>query len=78
MDETSHQGSAANRVRVKVLLGIGDQVDITADAPDAEGVQRYPAADVARDVGVEARALPGMRLTALVDENDRLYGFRKA
>lgn len=64
------------RVRVKVLLGIGADVDITADAPDAELVQRYPADVVAGEAGVEVKDLPGMRLTARVRDDGRLEEFR--
>jgi hypothetical protein len=66
------------RVRVRVLLLVGDQAEIVADAADVEGAQRYAAAVVAADTGVEVSQLPGMRLSALVGDDGRLSGFRTA
>lgn len=66
------------RVTVRVLLLFGDQAEIVADAADATEPERYPAAEVATAVGVEARELPGMRLTAEVGPGDRLRDFRRA
>ncbi|MEV6674581.1 hypothetical protein [Streptomyces sp. NPDC051162] len=79
-DRSTAEGDddVSDRVDVKVLLLFGDQAEITADAADAEGVQRYPAADVATDAGVAVSQLPGMRLTALVGDDGRLSEFRTA
>ncbi|MEU5426854.1 hypothetical protein AB0H73_14790 [Streptomyces olivoreticuli] len=79
-DRSTAEGDddVSDRVDVKVLLLFGDQAEITADAADAEGVQRYPAAVVAADAGVTVSQLPGMRLTALVGDGGRLSEFRTA
>ncbi|MFJ2740345.1 hypothetical protein ACIO3O_11815 [Streptomyces sp. NPDC087440] len=66
------------RVKVRVLLVFGDQAEIVADAPDAVEPARYPAREIARELGVAASELPGMRLTAAVGPRDRLSGWRTA
>ncbi|WP_267244369.1 hypothetical protein [Streptomyces sp. PR69] len=68
----------SERVRVKVLLLVGDQAEIVADAPDAEEPVRYPVAEIAAAVGVPERRLPGTRLTAEVGPGDRLSGWKLA
>ncbi|MFF4403809.1 hypothetical protein [Streptomyces sp. NPDC001404] len=74
----SYPASGGGRVRVKVLLGIGDQVDIAADAPGVEEVQRHPADAVAQQAGARLEDLPGMQLTAGVDDQGRFHEFRRA
>ncbi|MEU2180090.1 hypothetical protein [Streptomyces thermolilacinus] len=64
------------RVNVKVLLLIGQDAEIVADAPDADTPVRYPAAEIAEAVGLPLRDLPGTRLTAVVGSGDRLTGWR--
>jgi hypothetical protein len=61
-----------------VLLLVGDQAEVVADAADAAAPARYPAGDIAAAVGVPARELPGRRLTAVVGAGDRLSGWRLA
>ncbi|MFF2522257.1 hypothetical protein [Streptomyces liangshanensis] len=61
---------------VKVLLLIGDQAEIVADHPDAGDPVRYPAADIAKAVGLTVGDLPGRRLTATVGEDDQLSGWQ--
>jgi hypothetical protein len=68
-------------VRVRVLLLFGDEAEIVAaDVPPAERAEpaRYPAAEIAAAVGLEARELPGKVLTAEVGSDDRLSGWRLA
>ncbi|MEU9000523.1 hypothetical protein [Streptomyces sp. NPDC048551] len=64
------------RLNVVVLLLVGDQAEIVADAPDAETPERYPATEIAEAVGLPARALPGCRLTAEVGAGHRLTGWQ--
>ena len=66
------------RVRVRVLLLVGDQAEITADAEDAAEPERYPASAIAEAVGLMPKELPGKRLTAVVGPGDRLEDFRLA
>lgn len=66
----------SERVKVKVLLLVGDQAEVVANAGDAVDPVRYPAAEIARAVGLEARQLPGRRLTAEVGRDDRLSGWQ--
>ncbi|RLU81210.1 hypothetical protein CTZ27_33210 [Streptomyces griseocarneus] len=66
------------RVRVRVVLLIGEQAEIAADTPDALAPERYPAAAVAAEAGVEVKDLAGLRLTAQVGDGGRLFGFRLA
>ncbi|MBB0229495.1 hypothetical protein FOE67_08200 [Streptomyces calidiresistens] len=71
MPEPSHT------VDVRVLLTVGDQAEIVADAHDAGDPERYPAAEIARALDVEPRDLPGMRLTADVGRDHRLTNWRR-
>lgn len=66
----------SGRVRVKVLLLVGDQAEIVADAADAVRPTRYPAAEIAEAVGVPQAELPGCRLSAAVGDDDRLSGWQ--
>ncbi|MGP4085474.1 hypothetical protein [Streptomyces sp. KR55] len=68
------------RVTVRVLLLFGDQAEVVADVPPAERgePERYPAAEIAAAVGVPVSDLPGMRLTAVVGDDDRLSGWQRA
>ncbi|MFF5972234.1 hypothetical protein ACFY7C_12015 [Streptomyces sp. NPDC012769] len=68
----------SERVNVKVLLLVGDEAEIVADAPDATAPERYPAVEIAAAVDAPWEELPGMRLTARVDDRDRLYDWRRA
>jgi hypothetical protein len=68
----------SERVRVRVLLLVGDEAEIVADAADAGAPARYPVEEIAAAVGVSARELPGRRLTAVVGAGDRLSGWRLA
>lgn len=70
--------SDVERARVKVVLVLGDDAEVTADTADAATPVRYPAAEIADAVGVEVRALPGMKLTATVGPGDRLTGWERA
>lgn len=63
-------------VQVKVVLLFGDQAEVRADALDADGVDRYPAAEIAEALGVPTDELPGMRLLADVGAGDRLTNWR--
>ncbi len=65
-------------VNIKILLLVGDEAEVVADAPDPAAPVRYPAEEIAEAVGVPARALPGMRLVAEADERGRLSGWRRA
>lgn len=65
-------------VRVKVLLLVGAEAEIVADAADAAAPVRYPAADIADAVGVAVADLPGVRLVAEVGADDRLSGWKLA
>lgn len=75
---TENEMSEDERVRVRVLLLFGDQAEIVTDTPDAVSPERYPAATVAAEAGVDVKSLPGMRLTASVGDDYRLSGFRVA
>ncbi|WP_405676889.1 hypothetical protein OG292_19805 [Streptomyces sp. NBC_01511] len=66
----------SEQVNVRVLLLVGDQAEVVADAADAGEPARYPAAEIAEAVGVPAGDLPGVRLTADVGTGDRLVGWR--
>ncbi|MGV9427090.1 DUF7736 domain-containing protein [Streptomyces sp. NPDC003656] len=68
------------RVRVRVLLLVGNEAEIVADVPVAEreAPVRYPAAVIAEAVGLEAGELPGKVLTAEVGAGDWLSGWRLA
>ena len=63
-------------VKVRVLLLIGDQAEIVADAPDAGTPQRYPAGEISEATGGPVSNLPGTRLTATVGADDRLRNWR--
>jgi hypothetical protein len=65
-------------VPVRVLLLIGDQAEIVADAEDAAPPVRYPAALIADALGVAVVDLPGCRMLADADEEGRLSGWRQA
>ncbi|MBK3572613.1 hypothetical protein JHN63_01990 [Streptomyces sp. MBT65] len=69
-----------DRVTVTVLLLVGDEAEIVADVPYEERTDpvRYPAAEIAEAVGVPVRALAGMRLTAVVGDDDKLSGWQQA
>lgn len=67
----------SEQARVRVLLTVGDQAEIVADAPDAEDPVRYPSAEIAEALGVSEGELPGMRLVADVGPGDRLTGWRR-
>ncbi|MCC9307705.1 hypothetical protein LN042_11455 [Kitasatospora sp. RB6PN24] len=64
--------------RVKVLLLVGDQAEIVADAPDPAQPIRYPAAEIAAAAGIPVEQLPGARLLADVADDDTLSGWRPA
>lgn len=66
----------SERVNVRVLLLVGNEAEIVADATDAGEPARYPAAEIAQAVGVPVKELPGTRLTADVGAGDRLSGWR--
>ncbi|MEV5592216.1 hypothetical protein [Streptomyces sp. NPDC052496] len=68
----------SERVAVKVLLLVGDQAEIVADADDAAEPVRYPAAEIATAVNLPEKHLPGTRLTAEVGPGDRLSGWQIA
>lgn len=70
----------SERVNVRVLLLVGDQAEIVADAPPEERAepQRYLAEDIATAVGLEAAQLPGKRLVADVGSDGRLSGWQLA
>jgi hypothetical protein len=70
--------SEMETVAVRVVLLFGDQAEVMADAPDADGVERYPAQVIAEALGVERGELPGMRLLADVGAGDRLTNWRRA
>lgn len=56
------------RVDVTVLLTIGDDAEITTPGHNANDPIRVPAATIAAQTGIDAKQLPGKKLTALVDE----------
>ncbi|MFG2144116.1 hypothetical protein ACGFRG_07940 [Streptomyces sp. NPDC048696] len=66
------------RVQVKVLLLVGAEAEVIADATDAATPVRYPAAEIAAAVGLSERELPGKKLTAEVDSRERLSGWALA
>ena len=70
----------SERVNVKVLLLFGDQAEVVADVSPEERADpvRYPVAEIAEAVGLEAKELPGRKLTAQVGSDDRLGGWRLA
>lgn len=68
----------SERVTVKILLVVGDQAEVVADASDASDPVRYPVAEIAEAVGLQRGQLPGKRLTAKVGPGDRLSGWRLA
>ncbi|MFE9296578.1 DUF6292 family protein [Streptomyces niveus] len=65
----------SEQVNVRVLLLVGTEAEIVADAADAGEPARYPAAEIAEAVGVPVRDLPGTRLSAVVGAGDRLSGW---
>lgn len=65
----------SDRLNVKILLLVGDEAEVVADAPDAATPERYPAATIAEAVGLPARDLPGRKLTAEVGAGHRLTGW---
>ncbi|MFC8676705.1 hypothetical protein ACFUEN_28970 [Streptomyces griseorubiginosus] len=65
-------------VKVRVLLLVGDEAEVVADAPDAEPPVRYPAKEIAAAVGLSPRQLPGRKLRAVVGPRDRLSGWELA
>ncbi|WP_309095252.1 hypothetical protein [Streptomyces sp.] len=69
-----------DRVPVRVLLLFGEEAEIVADVPPSERSEpaRYPAAEIAAAIGVPVSDLPGKRLTADVDDDDRLSGWQLA
>ncbi|MFF3755318.1 hypothetical protein ACFYYH_33575 [Streptomyces sp. NPDC002018] len=64
------------RANVRVLLLVGSEAEIVADASDADAPERYPAQEIADAVGVPVKELPGTRLTAAVGVGDRLSGWQ--
>ncbi|MFF8412853.1 hypothetical protein [Streptomyces omiyaensis] len=68
----------SERVNVKVLLLIGREAEIVADADDATTPERYPAVEIAAAVNVPEAQLPGTRLTARVGAGHRLFDWRLA
>ncbi len=68
----------SERVNVKVLLLVGDEAEIVADAEDATEPERYPAVEIEAAVGAPRDELAGMRLTARVGAGDRLFDWRRA
>ncbi|MFD4258217.1 hypothetical protein ACFWR9_11450 [Streptomyces sp. NPDC058534] len=70
----------SDRVAVRVLLLFGDEAEVVADVPPQERAapERYPAAEIAAEAGLELHELPGARLTAAVGADDRLSGWRRA
>ncbi|WP_240981643.1 MULTISPECIES: hypothetical protein [unclassified Streptomyces] len=68
----------SERVNVKVLLLIGREAEIVADADDATTPERYPAVEIAAAVSLPEGQLPGTRLTARVGAGHRLFDWRLA
>ncbi|WP_406157742.1 hypothetical protein [Streptomyces canus] len=70
----------SERVNVQVLLLVGDQAEIVADAPPEERTEpeRYPAEEIASAVALEVTELPGKRLLADVGGDGRLSGWQLA
>ncbi|MGW4850164.1 hypothetical protein ACWEPZ_02885 [Streptomyces sp. NPDC004288] len=68
----------SERVNVKVLLLVGDEAEIVADAPDATEPERYPVVEIEAATGAPRGELAGMRLTARVGAGDRLFDWRRA
>lgn len=68
----------SERVKVRILLVVGDQAEVVADARDAGDPVRYPVVEIAEAVGLRRGQLPGKRLTAEVGRDDRLSGWRLA
>jgi len=70
----------SERVKVRVLLLVGDQAEVVADVPPEERAEpvRYSAAVIAEAVGLKSRELAGKRLTAVVGPDDRLMGWQLA
>ncbi|MFI1535544.1 hypothetical protein [Streptomyces anandii] len=68
------------RVRVRILLVVGDQAEVVADVPPEERAapERYPAAEIAEAVGLEPGQLPGTVLTAEVGNGNRLADWQLA
>ncbi|WP_063775730.1 SpoIIE family protein phosphatase [Streptomyces odonnellii] len=69
--------TVVERVDVRVLLLVGSEAEIVADAEDADTPERYPAQEIADAVGVPVEELPGVRLTAVVGSGDRLAGWQR-
>nr|WP_234329553.1 MULTISPECIES: hypothetical protein [Streptomycetaceae] len=67
------------RVRVRVLLLVGDEAEIVADVRPEERAepQRYPVEEIAEAAGVPRGELPGVVLTAVVGAGDRLHGWQR-
>ncbi|MFE7128941.1 PP2C family protein-serine/threonine phosphatase [Streptomyces sp. NPDC057617] len=76
-DIREEEETMAERVNVKVLLLVGSEAEIVADAEDADAPERYPAQEIADAVGVPVKELPGVRLTAVVGAGDRLSGWQR-
>ncbi|MFJ2432954.1 hypothetical protein ACIOWM_07050 [Streptomyces anulatus] len=74
---TKKEEPMSERVNVKVLLLVGGEAEVVADASDADAPARYAASLIAEEVGVPASELPGMRLSAVVGADDRLSGWQR-
>lgn len=68
--------SELETVLVRVLLVVGGEAEVTADAADWSEPERYPAEVIAEAVGVPPADLPGMRLLADVGAGGRLANWR--
>ncbi|MBP2583381.1 hypothetical protein J3A78_003859 [Streptomyces sp. PvR006] len=68
----------SERVNVRILLLVGDEAEVVADAPDATEPERYPAVEIAAALGAARKDLPGTRLTARVGAGNRLCDWRRA
>ncbi|MEU8760663.1 hypothetical protein [Streptomyces sp. NPDC048659] len=67
----------SERVNVRVLLLVGDEAEIVADAEDATEPERYPVVELLAAVGGDRAELPGVRLTARVGAGERLFDWRR-
>ncbi|MFF1416550.1 hypothetical protein [Streptomyces sp. NPDC058280] len=75
-DRREETETMVERVNVRVLLLVGSEAEIVADAEDADAPERYPAREIADAVGVPVGLLAGVRLTAVAGAGGRLSGWQ--
>ncbi|MGC5239059.1 hypothetical protein ACPXCH_04675 [Streptomyces albogriseolus] len=68
----------SERLQAKVLLLIGDQVEITTPHRDHQDPERVPVEQLVRETGIPREELAGAELVAVVDDDGQLARFERA